>query len=118
MHIKSCILMAVPFLSSPTRKKPAYLAGSSYAGSYDNSTEMVHGQVVFYCRTTPVSWARAGPKSAARHSGYLCVRVNFKNPYAECIYITLSWTQSVRVSVSKFLCPGFWILRSTECGKP
>jgi len=36
----------------------------------------------------------------------------------QSVYITLSRTQSVRVSVSRFLCPGFWILRSTECGTP
>ena len=40
-----------PFLSSPTRKKPAYLLGSTYSASYDNAMEMVHGQVK--CTGTP-----------------------------------------------------------------
>lgn len=33
---------------SPSRKKPAYLIGSSYAADYDNAMEMVHGQVAMF----------------------------------------------------------------------
>ena len=34
----------MPFLSSPTRKKPSYLSGTTYSSSYDNAMEIVHGQ--------------------------------------------------------------------------
>jgi len=37
----------IQFLSSPTRKKPAYLLGSTYSASYDNAMELVHGQVQY-----------------------------------------------------------------------
>ena len=34
----------MPFATSPFRRKPAYLAGSTYSGTFGNSMEMVHGQ--------------------------------------------------------------------------
>ena len=80
-------------LSSPTRKKPAYLSGSTYSGSYDNAMEMVHGQVRqmrYCCRALLLErlhgremdrhgWKTRSRNSCSQYTGH-CSRKSLCNP--------------------------------------